>query len=341
MNSNHKQKSMGNEEGTCTPDILAVAAAMEKVRAERLLSSNPLWWNDPDINGVLSAGVAAGHLSRLSTTQVHWTESGIQALNAARAADRKLQVTAPSNSLRVTRVAYLVIEQADSHGFKVEGDAIRDAVDQFCKLYGIAATEAERVAACYEAERQWANKQAGDALKLPYGDNPRVGGHECNRDLPACCVGSSSDRKSPSLMFQAEKDAWATAHGIEFKREHGEQGGYLWRSTVNNTCWIGYHPSREAALDGAIECGGKFEGAVARKSAEDEAAFSGNQSEVKTVPQAGLLATQTALSDAMQTIDTLRHALEVIGVGNAQDPKSVAKEALEEAGFWEKEESEE
>jgi len=72
------------------PDVLEVAAAMEKVRAARpLTSSEPLWWNDPKINQVLNAGVAAGHLSRISTTQVQWTDSGVKALQVARAADRK------------------------------------------------------------------------------------------------------------------------------------------------------------------------------------------------------------------------------------------------------------
>lgn len=56
-------------------------------------------------------------------------------------------------------LANLVIEQAERHGFDVETDAIREAVEQFCKFHSIDATEAERVAACEEAERQWAQRK--------------------------------------------------------------------------------------------------------------------------------------------------------------------------------------
>jgi len=58
--------------------------------------------------------------------------------------------------------------------------------------------------------------------------------------------------------------------------------------------------------------------------------------ESKTVPQASLLATQSALSDAMQTVDTLRRALEIIAVGDATNAKTVAEAALQESGIWEK-----
>lgn len=68
------------------PNLLEVAAAMEQVSAARpLASSEPLWWNDPKVNQVLNAGVLAGYLSRLSTTQVEWTEAGVTALRVARA----------------------------------------------------------------------------------------------------------------------------------------------------------------------------------------------------------------------------------------------------------------
>lgn len=82
-----------NEAGKL-PDILDVVAAMEKVRAARpLASTEPLWWNEPSINRVLNAGAAAGYLHRLSTTQVEWTESGLQALQAVRSAVRNLPVS--------------------------------------------------------------------------------------------------------------------------------------------------------------------------------------------------------------------------------------------------------
>lgn len=58
------------------------------------------------------------------------------------------------------------------------------------------------------------------------------------------------------------------------------------------------------------------------------------EAEQNTAPQTVLPATQSALLDAMQTVDQLRRALEVIGVGDAIDPKAVATEALEETGIW-------
>lgn len=76
-------------------------------------------------------------------------------------------------------------------------------------------------------------------------------------------------RQSPELMTKAEKEAWAASNGIEFKQEFAYGGLYLWRSSVNESCWIGYFDSRDAALDRAIECGGTFGGAIAAKSAAE------------------------------------------------------------------------
>lgn len=68
--------------------ILQVEAAMKKVDAARpMFSTEPFWYDDPPVYRVVNAGAAAGHLVRLSTTQVQWTESGVRALYAARAAD--------------------------------------------------------------------------------------------------------------------------------------------------------------------------------------------------------------------------------------------------------------
>lgn len=53
----------------------------------------------------------------------------------------------------VEQLAGMVISQAQEHGFPVEVDAIRDAVDQFAKFAGIDATELERQAASARAER--------------------------------------------------------------------------------------------------------------------------------------------------------------------------------------------
>lgn len=71
-----------------------------------------------------------------------------------------LQVQRSSLTDNARHLASLVIEQAHRNGLEVEGDAVRDAVDQFCKLQGVPATEAERVSACEEAERQWRDKKA-------------------------------------------------------------------------------------------------------------------------------------------------------------------------------------
>jgi len=73
--------------GRKVPHILEIEAAMNKVHAaERSAEpSKRVWWGDADLQRVLIAGAAAGHLYKASHTQVQWTESGIQALKAARA----------------------------------------------------------------------------------------------------------------------------------------------------------------------------------------------------------------------------------------------------------------
>lgn len=38
--------------------------------------------------------------------------------------------------------------------------------------------------------------------------------------------------------------------------------------------------------------------------------------------------------DAQETLDALRHALELIGVGDAEDPKALATSVLVETGIW-------
>lgn len=64
--------------------IQDVAAAMDKVRmAPPSDSTDLLWWDDPETNKTLNAGVAAGHLYRPSTTQVEWTVAGVEALKGA------------------------------------------------------------------------------------------------------------------------------------------------------------------------------------------------------------------------------------------------------------------
>ncbi|ABO60427.1 hypothetical protein Bcep1808_7552 (plasmid) [Burkholderia vietnamiensis G4] len=66
------------------PDILQVATAMDRVSwARRSMSTEPCWWNNPDINGVVNDGVRAGYLHRPSTTQVEWSDAGCKALRAA------------------------------------------------------------------------------------------------------------------------------------------------------------------------------------------------------------------------------------------------------------------
>lgn len=78
--------------------------------------------------------------------------------------NNNLQSQQPSLTGNARKLAGLVIEQAERNGFKVERDAIRDTVDQFCKLQGIPATEAERISACEEAERSCRDKQTETAL---------------------------------------------------------------------------------------------------------------------------------------------------------------------------------
>lgn len=70
-------------------DVLAVAEAMAHVNMARPWNaSTQLWWNDPAVNTVLHDGVRAGYLCRMSTTQVQWTEAGVEACRAAKEASR-------------------------------------------------------------------------------------------------------------------------------------------------------------------------------------------------------------------------------------------------------------
>jgi hypothetical protein len=67
---------------------------MKKVRAADLsTSSERVWWNDAEINRALNAGVVAGHLSRLSTTQVQWTTLGVKTLQTAQAAEQVVDLS--------------------------------------------------------------------------------------------------------------------------------------------------------------------------------------------------------------------------------------------------------
>ncbi|WP_241299401.1 hypothetical protein [Burkholderia stabilis] len=70
------------------PHIFEIEAAMNKVHAaERSAElSKRVWWDDADFQNILAAGAAAGFLHKQSHTQVHWTESGVQAVKEARAA---------------------------------------------------------------------------------------------------------------------------------------------------------------------------------------------------------------------------------------------------------------
>lgn len=73
----------------------------------------------------------------------------------------------------IESLASMVIEQADLHGFAIEVDAIRDAVDQMAKFANIDATEAELVRASERVEEEAgleaqaaANGAADDFVKL-------------------------------------------------------------------------------------------------------------------------------------------------------------------------------
>ncbi|KVV07445.1 hypothetical protein WK77_16805 [Burkholderia ubonensis] len=106
-------------------------------------------------------------LERVALPYAADSEAVKAAVDAARRApdvvpleDRKMLQLAENARL----LANLVIEQADSNGFEV--DAIRETVDQFRKLHGISATEAEQVSAFKEAKRLGRDKQADTTLKM-------------------------------------------------------------------------------------------------------------------------------------------------------------------------------
>jgi len=71
------------KERELTPLILRTGEAMRKTNSYAR-GGVKCWWCVPAINSVLVAAQEAGFISRMSTTQVHWTEAGIDALNKAK-----------------------------------------------------------------------------------------------------------------------------------------------------------------------------------------------------------------------------------------------------------------
>lgn len=63
-------------------DVLQLADAMKKV------DSDSVWFNDPVVNELVNRAVDQGYAFRNSTTQAGWTTAGIEALKAARAAQK-------------------------------------------------------------------------------------------------------------------------------------------------------------------------------------------------------------------------------------------------------------
>lgn len=125
--------------------ILQIEAAMKKVDAARpMFSTEPFWYDDPTVYRVVNAGAAAGHLVRLSTTQVQWTESGVRALYAARAADPQRRdaqrfAIGPDEQCHHVIEAVAIVERrpADEHGqdcVTVGADGIR-VLSTEAKLY--------------------------------------------------------------------------------------------------------------------------------------------------------------------------------------------------------------
>ncbi|EUC14789.1 hypothetical protein PMI06_006615 [Burkholderia sp. BT03] len=108
-----------------TPTVLDVALAMERtggLTARPWASVEHQRSNDPQTNGALDAGVAAGYLVRLSGTALHWNEAGVAARDAARAT-AALQV--PGRPVRGRMFAWI----NDEHGY-LPMQVIRDVSNE-------------------------------------------------------------------------------------------------------------------------------------------------------------------------------------------------------------------
>ncbi len=70
------------KENALKPLIIRTAEAMEKTVSYGP-AAVPCWYNKASIDGVLREAERAGYVSRMSTTQIHWTDAGSDALRAA------------------------------------------------------------------------------------------------------------------------------------------------------------------------------------------------------------------------------------------------------------------
>lgn len=118
----------------------------------------------------------------------------------------------------IDALASMVIEQAERHGFKIEIDAIRDAVEQMAKFAGIEANEAEFMLASQKVENE---ARLMGKLSEKSGETARdvsVTSLELQRDSPVSWFGSSRwtfDRGAmpgePFAFLDGDKDTSVAA----------------------------------------------------------------------------------------------------------------------------------
>lgn len=77
-NQNAGIASNGSPERTDAPGILEVETAMTQA------GNGSAWWSDAGVNYVINKAATLGWVARPSTSQVSWTQAGIDALNAAK-----------------------------------------------------------------------------------------------------------------------------------------------------------------------------------------------------------------------------------------------------------------
>ncbi|MBB5546585.1 hypothetical protein [Paraburkholderia fungorum] len=164
-------------------------------------------------------------------------------------------------------LASLVVEQAGNHEVEVEGDTIRDTIDQLCKLHDISVTEAERIAACQEAKRLWAAR-SGDHVTAPKRDVSRIeqSGRfivdDAGRKIAEMYPGTSPDAKQAIKRRLVQSfNALPDLVGVLLRAD--KEGG-LWQALYNEGITDSYDAALAASLnalgdDGIADVAARYE----------------------------------------------------------------------------------
>ncbi|QMI49820.1 hypothetical protein [Burkholderia sp. MBR-1] len=160
------------------PSIFEIEAAMNKVSAAEGSPepSKRVWWADAALQNVLIAGAAAGYLHKQSHTQVHWTESGAQALKAARTAMVESGKLPESPSPVAAFEAKVALALEAAGGLKVVFSSMLEAQSEHNAVYHAHSGQtAEIIGAGIDPEKEpnW-DEEALPFLKVRFADGVEV-----------------------------------------------------------------------------------------------------------------------------------------------------------------------